>query len=332
MGGKLFNRGRIDRLNYLAIEAEMRTYLDRKIGRDNYRIPRYYANKPDFGDMDIIIRLVDSASWQNLRREIVSDLDIPEFKSAGAVFSTLYRDFQVDYFTAPTAYFESTYNYLSFNDLGNLLGKICRRFNLKYGECGLAYVYRRNNGNYLKDIDLTTDFSEICRFLGLDYDRWTTGFADLDEMFAWTIDSPYFSIAPYRDRSTSLERRVKERSTIQSFLDYLDRHQITREYQYLSDRNEYIPWIADNFAAANLPDRLAAAIAAAERAEMIKTKFNGDRLMRLLPHLAGKELGQFITRFKQQVADFDDFIINTTPDEIDRAILTFDRQNTRERL
>lgn len=323
MGGKLFNRGRIDRERYLEIESDVRAYLDRQIGRDNYYIPRYYGNKPDFGDLDIIIRLVDSSNWQQLRTKIVEDLGISAFKSAGAVFSTLYQNFQVDFFTAQPEYFESTYNYLSFNDLGNLIGKICRRFNLKYGERGLSYVYRRNNGNFLKEIELTTDFQAICQFLSLDYDKWLLGFADLEKIFAWTIDCPYFSVAPYLDRSTSLERRIKERSTIQSFIDYLDRHQITKAYQYLENRDDYLPWIADNFPAANLLDRLNLAIAAAERAEFIKTKFNGELLMRLIPELAGKELGIFIVKFKQQFPDFDEFIINTESAQIERSILAF---------
>jgi hypothetical protein len=330
MGGKLFNRGRIDRDLYLTIEADMRAYLERKIGAENYRIPRYYTSKPDFGDLDILIHLADGTDWLKLRQEITSDLEIHEFKAAGSVFSTLYRDFQVDYFTAPTRYFESTYNYLSFNDLGNLLGKICRKFNLKYGECGLAYVYRRHNGNFLKDIDLTTDFQAICQFLGLDYGKWSEGFADLAEIFTWTIESPYFSVAPYLDRSTSLERRLKERPTIQQFIDYLDRQQITKTYEYLADRDEYLPWIAASFPNANLLDRVAAAIAAAERAEFIKSKFNGERLMQLLPHLVGKELGQFIVLFKQQFPDFDEFIVNTEQSAIERAILTFARTHLHE--
>lgn len=325
MGGKLFNRGRIDRDRYLDIEADLRAYLDRQLGGDRYRIPRYYANKPDFGDLDIIVRLDAGDNWQQIRQTIVADLGITEFKAAGSVFSTLYRNFQVDYFTARLAYFESTYNYLSFNDLGNLIGKICRRFNLKYGERGLSYVYRYNNGNFQQEIELTQDFAAICRLLELDYAKWQSGFADLTEIFAWTIACPYFSVAPYIDRSTSLERRVKERSTIQSFLDYLDRHHITKTYQYLDNRDDYLPWIDANFPAANLLDRIAAAKAAAERLELVKAKFNGDIIMRLLPQLAGKELGQFIVNFKQQFDNFEGFIIGAEPDEIDRSILEFAR-------
>jgi hypothetical protein len=323
MGGKLFNLGRIDRSQYLNIEAQVRDYLDRKVGAANYRVPRYYGNKPDFGDMDIIIRLGAETNWLQLRQEIVADLGIASTKAAGSVYSTVYQNLQVDYFTTAPGYFESTYNYLSFNDLGNLLGKICRRFNLKYGERGLSYVYRRDNGNYKKDIELTTDFQVICQFLGLDYVKWLNGFANLEEIFAWTIHSPYFSVNPYVDRSTSLEKRLKERSTIQEFLAYLQHHQIDKAYQYLENRDDYIPWIASNFPAAQLPEKIAQENADAARAIAIKAKFNGEHLMELLPNLSGKELGQFILRFKQQFADFEEFIISTEQLIVDQEINDF---------
>jgi hypothetical protein len=160
MGGKLFNLGRVNRDKYLIIEAEIRQYLDHKIGAAAYRIPRYYATKPDFGDLDVIIQSSDRQHWHILRQEFVTDLGITQIKSDGNVFSTVYQGLQVDYFTTAPEFLDSTYNYLSFNDLGNLLGKMCRRFNLKYGEQGLSYVFRRQNSNYNKDLNITTDFKD----------------------------------------------------------------------------------------------------------------------------------------------------------------------------
>jgi hypothetical protein len=125
---------------------------------------------------------------------------------------------------------------------------------------------------------------------------------------------------------------LKERPTIQKFIDYLDRQQITKTYEYLADRDEYLPWIAASFPDANLLDRVAAAIATAEQAELVKSKFNGERLMQLLPHLVGKELGHFIVLFKQQFLDFDEFIVSTEQSAIDRAILTFDRTRLNDKL
>jgi hypothetical protein len=323
MGGKLFNLGRISRDRYLKIEMAMREYLDCKVGTDAYRIPRYYSTKPDFGDMDIIIRLSDSTTWQTLRQEFVTDLGVTETKSGGGVFSTVYQGLQVDYFTAAPEFFESTYNYLSFNDLGNLLGKICRRFNLKYGEEGLAYVFRRQGGNYKKDLGVSTDFAEICRFLELDYDRWLQGFDELADVFEWVIASPYFSVRPYIDQSTSLEKRVKERTTIQKFLTYLEEQQITKEYQYLENRDDYLPWIAEQFPTADLLARIAVEKQLDERSIAVKAKFNGDRIMELLPNLSGKTLGAFIVQLKEQMPDFEEYVLTQEQETIDQMILNY---------
>jgi hypothetical protein len=324
MGGKLFGLGRISRCRYLEIEAELKRYLDKKLG-NYYRIPRYYDSKPDFGDLDAIVSssACQEKDWQCLRQEIVDDLGIKLYKSDGHVFSTVYQNFQVDYFLASADFFESTYNYLSFNDLGNLLGKICRRFNLKYGDKGLVYVFRHSDGNYTKDLPLTTNFAKICAFLQLDYDKWQDGFTDLNDLFEWVINCPYFSVLPYLDPSRTLARRAKERTTIQTFIEYLETNKIDRTYNYLENRDAYLPWLQEIFPEARLDDRLAKEKEKERIIKLVKVKFNGKLIMELLPDLQGKILGEFIVKFKQQYNDFDRFILTSKQEEIDRDIRDF---------
>src|SRR5262245_1044153 len=155
MGGKLFNLPRMPKSDYLEREAEVRGYLDRKLP-GQYRIPRYYGDKPDFGDMDVI--LTSRPGWGELRAEIARDLGITETRAVGHVFSTVYRGHQSDCVPVCDRYLDSTYSYMCFNDLGNFIGRICRRFDLKYGERGLVYVFRRAGGNYTIEIEITRDF------------------------------------------------------------------------------------------------------------------------------------------------------------------------------
>ena len=151
MGGLLMNLGRVDKAKYLEIIAEITPYLDQKLGK-YYKIPRYYASKPTFGDVDILVsteiitevvaEIVTEivaenkfGSWQNLTKSIVSDLKISKFKSSGHIFSTAYLDFQVDFFCVKTEFFESTYNFLCFNDLGkNLITKVTKKDVKKFGK------------------------------------------------------------------------------------------------------------------------------------------------------------------------------------------------------
>lgn len=133
MGGNLFKLGRLPKEEYLKVEARLKPFLEEKFGKF-YRIPRYYLSKPDFGDLDIVLSSEGlMGDWETTKAAIIKELALKEFKSLGHVFSTNFMNFQVDYFVVNYKIFESTYNFMCFNDLGNILGKMFRQFNLKYG-------------------------------------------------------------------------------------------------------------------------------------------------------------------------------------------------------
>jgi hypothetical protein len=323
MGGNLFKLGRKPRLEYLEIEAEIRMYLDQKIG-DTYRIPRFYGDKPDFGDLDILISdSVANETWQNLRLEIVKDLGITQFKAVGHVFSTVYRNLQVDFFVTQKQYLESCYHFMSFNDLGNLLGKICRRFNLKYGEHGLAYVYRRtDNPHYKQDLEITVDFARICDFLGLEFDLWNQGFESLEVMFDWVIASPYFSVAPYQQMDATLKKREQHRTTMQKFVEYLEQNGINKTFDF-QPRESYLEQIDAFFPEANLKSQIQLEQDKETRASIFAERFNGKLVGSLLPQLEGKTLGAFIVQFKNSIEDFESFILEHDQHAINEQILEF---------
>src|SRR5512138_1084741 len=96
------------RADYLVRERAVRAYLDRKLG-GNYRIPRFYGDKVDFGDMDVI--LPARPDWHTVRAEIAADLGVTETKAVGRVFSLAYDGLQTDLFAVPPAFVDSTYNF-----------------------------------------------------------------------------------------------------------------------------------------------------------------------------------------------------------------------------
>ena len=324
MGGKLFNLPRMPRVRYVALESDVRAYLDGKIA-GKYRIPRYYGNKPDFGDMDVI--LAKSIPWSDLRESILRDFGITEFKSVGHVFSTNLRGLQTDFFLVPDEDLETTYTFMSFNDLGNFIGRICRRFDLKYGERGLEYVYRRANGNHVANLEVSRDFRQTCRFLGLDYDAFEKGFDSLPEVFDWVISSPYFSVAPYLDDSRSnIQKRIGDRTTVARFVDYLKEHHIDKRPEF-DERKSYLADVAAAFPQANLPAQIEKERAAEARSLEIASKFNGKRVMQLLPGIEGEKLGTLIRQFKAAFNNFDDWVLATDQQEIDAQILAFASKN-----
>ncbi|MDJ1480149.1 hypothetical protein QNI16_06615 [Cytophagaceae bacterium YF14B1] len=320
MGGNLFKLGRLPKSDYQKVETTLKPFLDKTFG-SLYRIPRYYASKPDFGDLDIIVSSnAFEGNWEKVKANIIVDLQLKEFKSVGHVFSTNFMNFQVDYFTVGHQYFESTYNFMCFNDLGNILGKMFRRFNLKYGEEGLLYVYRRDDGHYKKDLPVSQNMEKIVGFLGLSYEQWVKGFDTLDDMFSWAIQSPYFSVKPFVEPSKVTEQRIETRTTIQRFVQWLEEHQITKTYEYLEDRDQYLPMINEYFPESQLDEQIKREQIREEEVKIMNEKFNGNVVMELTG-LSGKELGAFIVRFKSQFNDFEDFLLQTDKSVVQNRIV-----------
>lgn len=320
MGGKLFNLPRMPRDAYLEVEAAVRAYLDSRMP-GQYRIPRYYGDKPDFGDMDVIVAL--RPDWEAVRAGMVRDLRIHDSRGDGNVFSMAYRGLQTDFFTVPARYLDSAFTFMCYNDLGNFIGRICRRFDLKYGDRGLAYVYRRADGNYRADLELTLDFARVCAFLGLDYAAWCDGFGSLPEMFAWVVASPWFSVAPYLDEVTgNLHRQAARRTTVSRFVAWLRAEGVDNRPVF-ADRAGYLPMVAAAFPEADLPAQIARERDAEARQRALAAKFSGKQVMRLIPGLEGKPLGELIVGFKASKPDFERWVLAAPQEEIDAAIRAF---------
>ncbi len=323
MGGKLFNLGRLPKVKYIEIEKKLRTYLDQKLG-ELYRIPRFYEDKTDFGDVDVLVSsaALENGNWEKLKKEITEDLGIVDHKTAGNIFSTVYENFQVDFFIEHQKYFECSYAFLCFNDIGNLIGRIFKRFNLKYGNKGLVYVFRRADNHYSRDIEVCKDFEKIFSFLGLNYQKWLSGFASKKEMFEWVIASPYFSVTPYLKISTRMEKRRNERPTIQAFLTYIEEHNIKKTHTY-EEKDSYIPMIHEFFPESNLIEEITKEKKREKLILAIREKYNGKIIMNLFPSLTGKDLGKFMKDFQAQYDDYEKTLFELSTQEIERALNSF---------
>ncbi|MCH2195333.1 hypothetical protein [Kordia sp.] len=322
MGGNLFKLGRMPKAEYLVIEKEISVYLSEKIGAAHFRIPRYYEDKADFGDLDVLVNVSAVADWESLKKQIISDLQIEKHKSVGNVFSTVYKNLQVDYFTKNETHFLATFHFLSFNDVGNIIGRIFRRFNLKYGEKGLYYVFRRaSDENYAKDILTTRDFKKIFAFLSLDYAVWEQGFASKKEIFEWVIASKYFSTKPYLEENKAINKR-KKRPTMEAFIDYLKIHKIVREPEFL-EKDAYIELIAAYFPEAELLQNIQTEKERENYVNAIREKYNGRIIMELFPEIKGRKLGKFINQFQTQFDNYEHHLYQSSASKIIEQLKTF---------
>lgn len=303
MGGNLFKLGRKPRAEYLEIEAEVCRFLDGLVGPEAHRVPRYYGSKADFGDLDVVISraaIDELGGWERFREAVAEGLGVTRSKSVGHVYSTAYREFQVDYFVRSPELLEATYNYLSFNDLGNLIGKIYRRLGLKYGEDGLSYVFRRDSQpSYKRELLVSRDWPRILAFIGLELEPWRQGFATLEDMFEWVVASPWFSVEPYERLDKRTKKRAQVRPTMARFLDWLDEHGVDERRAYARERDAYVPMIAAAFPEAELEQALADERRREAEVIELRAKFRGD-LVREWTGLEGKALGAFLRGFKAE--------------------------------
>jgi hypothetical protein len=152
---------------------------------------------------------------------------------------------------------------------------------------------------------VTLDVARICAFLGLDHDAWSEGFRSLPEMFAWVVESPWFSVAPYLDEiKGNLQKQAAERTTVSRFVGWLRAEGVDKR-PIFADRASYLSMVAAAFPEADLPAQVAREREAEARHRAFTEKFNGKRVMRLVPGLAGKAPGELIVRLKASMPDFE---------------------------
>src|SRR5262249_36975295 len=131
------------------------------------------------------------------------------------------------------------------------------------------------------------------------------------------------SVAPYLDEADSnLARRGRERTTVARFVAYLRERGVDKRVAF-DDRRAYLPMVMAAFPEADLGARIEQERQAEARRAAVDAKFGGKRVMRVLPGLQGRALGELIQRFKASFEDFDAWVLATPEDEIDRRIVAF---------
>lgn len=321
LGGNLYKVERVNRARYDEIVNTLLPILDKHFGK-HYRIPIPYHTKPSYGDVDIILDggFLVGKEWEE---SLINDLGNPQMKRVQNVLSLNYMNFQVDFFTALPERFESTYNFMCYNILGNLIGRLYHKFNLKYGEDGVKYVLRGFNNHISEEITLSRDMKTMLEFVDLSYERWQQGFNTLKDIFDYVIGSKYFCSSSYSDDYYSVRKRQAQRPDFNAFVDYITENKIDKNYPFDKDKEVYLPEIHKAFPEANLLERYYKHVRAQELQAVIARKFNGKIIMGLLP-IDGKELGKFIDTYKNYKGDdFEEFILESPQPKIDYSIVKF---------
>lgn len=281
-------------------------------------VPRYYHNKETFGDIDILISINGNEDMDK-RQYIESTFKPNEIFHNGNCWSFDYKEIQVDLMFVDGEHFASNFNYLSFNDLGNFIGRIAQGFGLRYGQEGLWVTH------YFKDtkhkIMVSKDYPKIYEFLGLDYRRWLAGFKTLEEIFIFISESPYFNWRMFQ--MTELNRinreRNEKRASYTSFLEWMSENVADEDHEYEFDKDvsKYYATIDDFFPEANLLEDIARIDYEVSRSKYAKTIFNGKVVMDVFG-LKGVELGKAMKGFRE-------YMEANGMEDLDTAYLTFGR-------
>ncbi|CAH7425651.1 conserved hypothetical protein [Vibrio chagasii] len=252
-----------------------------------------YSSKDSFGDLDIVIE--DVSSVREVVEQNFASLGVTEVFKNKDVWSLGWGDFQVDLIFKSSDEYDFTLKYLSFNDLGNFIGRTSRRLGFKFGQAGLEYIYRGEKG-YVRDVLVTDDFKAALEFLGFDSDRYELGFADLNEIFDYASSSKYFSRDSFdlSKRPHDARTRDAKRKNYTLFLEWLKSSNlpdagdnVCRVVQLSRALCEF-PQFAHRMHAIELEHR---------EDIVFREKFNG-RMVGDVTGLKHRELGDFMSKLK----------------------------------
>ncbi len=258
-----------------------------------------YRLKMDFGDLDLLVESDHlPTGWQERVARALDSKEVvanePRRRSKyEPTYSFEHRGFQVDLILSQARYFDFAMGYLSWNDLGNLLGNIVRPHGLKLGQRGLLYPLL-SGSRLIAELEVTRDFHTALELLDLDPARWDDGFRTLPDIFSFVAGSAFFDPAAFALANRNHEGRKRDclRPTYRGFLGWIGEREARKgakaNVSLVETAKAHIPGFALN---------IEKTLAADAKATRLKQRFNGH-LVSEWTGLEGRELGKFMRDFK----------------------------------
>jgi len=196
-------------------------------------------NKETHGDLDILIQcysdpsiLISWKDYKDFSDYLQKEFGYKPYKNSN-VYSFPYQGFQVDVTFYPEDEFESSYNYCSWNDTSNLMGRVFHKMGLHFGHSGLSFWIRQglfDNNLQWSDSDhiydkvvLTRCMREICEIGGFNYKRWSKGFDTEQDAFDFVVNSKHFNKALFELENLNHTNRTRnrKRGMYMRFVEYV---------------------------------------------------------------------------------------------------------------
>jgi hypothetical protein len=261
---------------------------------NQFEIIPAYREKESFGDMDILYSTTDDIPLCAKHFGLMFDTD--QVSRNSNVTSVAYKEFQIDFIHMGQENFNYSLAYHSWNDLGNLTGKLARYFGLKHGHAGLV-LPMRDGDNKFDEILLTLEHDKFLEFVGLDSDVFNSGFDNLQQIFEYVATSPYYNPEWYKLENISSVGRIRDRKrdTYRKFLEF-NKTQTGVYPDRIVDKSDALERIFDFFPEA-LPE-FAAKMGELALLKLAKEKFNGD-LVSEITGFTDKDLGSFMKHLRK---------------------------------
>lgn len=317
MGGKLFNADRMSKDIYLEVQQHVVSFLESQgiVALEVYQV----GEKTSFGDLDLV---VESHPNSNIDLIVQYGSGLGLFLEKERVLNgnalslkIFYKglNVQVDLIQAEPDKLEVTRSYLSYGDVGMVLGRMADSMSMKLGFNGLYYKYKNPDFSHVReDFFLCDQWSDILHFFGYSYADWYHGFSTYRELYLFLVSSPYFSAKVMHLENIGHKRRLrqKKRDSYRKFLEFCRGHKARLEPMGLEEIDLCYPGVKYRKEAKDL---------SLLRQKDLKKKFNGNIVHSLIPCLSGKPLGDFVKHLRAYMDE--EFVLHAKEEEISRWIL-----------
>lgn len=346
MGGnatKEFNTIRMTKEQYYKLSIMLLTsVVSQANSNERTGIPVSYGDKDSFGDIDFLSTITSDEFEKRITKGLYSDkLDILGKKKNGNItsYAIRYKDddgqwsepFQVDLIKTNSNEFDFSYNYFSYNDLGNFIGRLAVIANLKFGFDGLFVktyfdkhsdvTERKQNSVGYMETKLDVDFYQALELLGLSVERYKQGFKTLDEIFEFIAQGEYFDYEFFKieNLNSSQRQRDVKRPNFNLALDY-----------FATCTPKYSAFMAKELLNANVQKQYNVQSIRVQHRKEYKRKYyknkrlSVNKLRHLFPNLSDREIGAFVAYLKT-VDDFYNWneLMNRPKQEFHQTILHY---------
>jgi hypothetical protein len=321
MGGNAIqNARRINKAEFDQIIEELRSILPEL----NFSVVKAYRQKPDFGDIDLVVTTSPTVNQKQLIRDRLQPTD--EYDN-GPFFSVEYKGVQVDFIFMHESEAQAALHYFHWNDLGNFIGRVARSLNFKYGHDGLSYD-KHYSDHYKISVPVSKDTKKILEFLGYDYNVWLHGFEEKNDIFEYAMSTPYFNATYFSLEEQAHNDRVRnrKRKMYQSMLEHIQAKGVEGKPKLSQEEREAHFQRAITFFNNGFEKKVEEEKAKYDLSVKVKELFNGDIVSKLTgmfgkhSGLTGKELGQFIQKIKSSEPDLNSRILAGGPSFVEELV------------